>query len=214
MLRIRGRYGTWPALGTGVIAKWRGLRGRSARPGSERIPFPEWIEPGLVARLGLRERWEAFWTWHPAPRNERHPLVHEALIGPEWNLEETYLDPGFTPPDHCDPFLDPRLIEFVLSLPPLPWLFRKHLLREAMAGRLPEDVLRRPKTALGEIHESLLAQPEAHWIETWTPRQEILQYLDLRQLAPYQADGDNYLALRPLLLDRWVGAIDEALALG
>ncbi len=211
VLRIRQRYGTWPALGTGLIAGWRRLAGRSARGGPERVPFPDWIEPGLVARLGLRERWEAYWSRHLVPRNARHPLVHEALVGPEWNLEETYLHPGFTPPDHCDPFLDLRLIDLVLSLPALPWLFRKHLLRQAMAGWLPDEVLRRPKTALGEIHESLLAQPEASWIKTWRPRPEIRQYLDPRRLAGYPASGDSYLDLRPVLLDRWIGAIAELL---
>ena len=35
------------------------------------------------------------------------------------------------------PFLDLRIVNYLLALPPFPWCFNKMLLREAMAGRLP-----------------------------------------------------------------------------
>jgi asparagine synthase (glutamine-hydrolysing) len=46
------------------------------------------------------------------------------------------------------PFFDVRLVRYVLSTPPTPWRCDKRLLREAMCGRLPEGVRRRPKTPL------------------------------------------------------------------
>lgn len=54
---------------------------------------------------------------------------------------------------HCPmetryPFLDLRIVNYLLALPPFPWFFRKTLLREAMVGRLPERVRMRPKTPL------------------------------------------------------------------
>jgi asparagine synthase (glutamine-hydrolysing) len=48
------------------------------------------------------------------------------------------------------PFLDLRIVNYLLALPPFPWFFHKLLLREAMAGRLPESVRMRPKTPLQE----------------------------------------------------------------
>ena len=44
------------------------------------------------------------------------------------------------------PFLDLRIVNYLLALPPFPWFFQKMLLREAMTGRIPETVRMRPKT--------------------------------------------------------------------
>jgi len=46
------------------------------------------------------------------------------------------------------PFLDLRIVNYLLALPPFPWFFQKMLLREAMAGRIPEAIRMRPKTPL------------------------------------------------------------------
>ncbi len=46
------------------------------------------------------------------------------------------------------PFLDLRIVDFLLALPPFPFCFEKRLLRDAMAGRLPEACRFRPKTPL------------------------------------------------------------------
>ena len=46
------------------------------------------------------------------------------------------------------PFLDLRIVNYILALPPFPWFFEKMLLREAMAERIPERVRMRPKTPL------------------------------------------------------------------
>jgi asparagine synthase (glutamine-hydrolysing) len=50
------------------------------------------------------------------------------------------------------PFFDMRLVEYVLRTPPVPWRRDKRLLREAMRGRLPEEVRLRPKTPLYVPH--------------------------------------------------------------
>ena len=46
------------------------------------------------------------------------------------------------------PLLDLRVLRFVLRLPTVPWCVDKYLARRAMANRLPEAVVRRPKTPL------------------------------------------------------------------
>lgn len=57
-------------------------------------------------------------------------------------------DPGATgcPVETRYPFLDLRMVNFLLAIPPFPWFFKKTLLREGMKGRLPERVRTRPKT--------------------------------------------------------------------
>jgi asparagine synthase (glutamine-hydrolysing) len=46
------------------------------------------------------------------------------------------------------PFMDLRIVNYLLALPPFPWFFQKMLLREAIAERIPERVRMRPKTPL------------------------------------------------------------------
>ena len=59
-------------------------------------------------------------------------------------------NPGVTrcPVEVRHPFLDLRIVNFMLALPPFPLFFEKKLLREAVAGRLPESVRTRRKTPL------------------------------------------------------------------
>ena len=47
------------------------------------------------------------------------------------------------------PFLDLRLLAYLLALPPIPWCVRKQLLRVTMKDTLPEEICRRPKSPLG-----------------------------------------------------------------
>src|SRR5204863_256186 len=70
------------------------------------------------------------------------------------------------------PFMDLRIVNYLLALPPFPWFFEKMLLREAMAERIPERVRLRPKTPLqGEPAAAQLQKTGAevlkqmHWIE-------------------------------------------------
>lgn len=44
------------------------------------------------------------------------------------------------------PFLDLRVVEYLLAIPPYPWFYEKSLLRQAMAGRVLDSVRLRPKT--------------------------------------------------------------------
>src|SRR5205823_4827335 len=46
------------------------------------------------------------------------------------------------------PFLDLRLLRYMLAVPAIPWCRVKYLERRAMRGLLPDAVLRRPKSPL------------------------------------------------------------------
>ena len=115
---------------------------------------------------------------------------------------------GFTLPEKRSPFLDPRLVNFMASLPALPWLFKKHLLRKSMQGRLPGRILRRPKTPLGFIHDSLIKNADDRDLNGWSSVKELAYYIDRSKLPILNkasaAGADSYINLRPLLLNQWL----------
>jgi hypothetical protein len=85
-----------------------------------------------------------------------------------------------------------------------------------MAEDLPQAILRRPKTGLGTIHQSLLQRPDACWVDAWQPLPEITRYVDWSRIAPLTRSGgdslSSYVNLRPLLLDQWLRGLRQTLA--
>src|SRR5262249_23166602 len=110
---------------------------------------PEWLDESFARRTNLRERWREAWKNNVSPA-EMRPSAINSLNSKVWApLFEGY-DPGSTKLDLevRHPFIDVRLVEFLLSLPPVPWCVNKHILREAMKDKLPDAVVQRPKTPL------------------------------------------------------------------
>jgi asparagine synthase (glutamine-hydrolysing) len=105
---------------------------------------PVWINRAFARRTGLIERA----VRHQAQVLQARP--QQLLTGASWSHVLSWGDPGQSgfPIDVRHPFLDVRLLEHVLRLPP-PMLRGKAVLREAMSGLLPEAVLERPKVVLG-----------------------------------------------------------------
>jgi asparagine synthase (glutamine-hydrolysing) len=133
---------------------WRGIRARALRVVGKDpdLPvYPPWLAPEFSRRAHLAERWKEqaelpkSWKAHPI-----HPRGHGSLALAQWTMLFEQEDPGTTgcPVETRYPFLDLRMVNFLLAIPPFPWFFKKTLLREAMAGRLPERVRARPKTPL------------------------------------------------------------------
>jgi asparagine synthase (glutamine-hydrolysing) len=138
---LRLRPSVWP----GVRRRLKGFVGKDPKAPI----FPRWLDPDFVRRLGLKERWS---EWSELPMHQPHPIRPKAqasLSIPQWASMFEQESPGVT---HClvetrYPFLDLRVVDYLLALPPFPFCFEKNLLRDAMAGRLPESCRRRPKTA-------------------------------------------------------------------
>jgi asparagine synthase (glutamine-hydrolysing) len=133
---------------------WRGIRARFLRllGKDPDIPvFPSWLAADFTERAKLRERWSE-WGEHPKQTFEHpiHPRAHASLSLPHWTYMFEQENAGLSrdPLEVCYPFLDLRIVNYLLALPPFPWFFEKMLLREAMAGRIPERVRGRPKTPL------------------------------------------------------------------
>ncbi len=157
---LRRRGPVWPGIRRRVGA----LCGRD----SSAPTFPKWIAPDLARRLHLKERWKEYATVRTSPAHPVVPKAHASLFLPQWSQMFEFLDPGVTrcPVELRYPFLDLRIVDYVLALPPFPWSFEKTLLRKAMIGRLPERVRRRPKTPLaGDPVVEMLRRPGAAWVD-------------------------------------------------
>ncbi len=174
---------------------WPGIRRRIKRVFGKdpKAPlFPRWLDPDFERRLDLRARWR---EWSELPAHQPHPIrpkAHASLSIPHWAIMFEQESPGVT---HClvetrYPFLDLRVVDYLLALPPFPFCFGKRLLRDAMAGRLPENCRLRPKTAPAfDPLVRCLHQPKA------------VQLLDQVQ---WTADMDGYVkhpALKPSRLE-------------
>ncbi|WP_133513225.1 asparagine synthetase B family protein [Candidatus Thiosymbion oneisti] len=148
-----------------------------------RDPFdlPDWIKPDYVERIGLKARYREFMAAVKFPPMRSH---YGMLAAPLWSHIFATAAPGFAgPPTKTRyPFFDVRLVSYLQSIPPIPWLERKFLLREAMKGILPKTVRLRPKRVLrSNPHYSLMRQ---RGVQPWME-----ELLTIPAIAPY-VDGE------------------------
>lgn len=195
---------------------WRGIRTRGMRllgKDPDEANFPDWLSPEFSQRANLPDRWReqnqlpASWAAHPI-----HPRGHGSLALPLWASMFEQEDPGGTgyPVETRYPFLDLRLVNFLLAIPPFPWFFKKTLLREAMKGRLPEPIRTRSKTPL--LGDPVSAQLRLAGIDRlkaipWCPGLD--RYVERSALvAPHikMKREELVVSLRPYHLNIWLQA--------
>ena len=141
---------------------FRRLRARQRGSAPAYPPVPPWLRRDLIESTGLRERWAAL-------EREEHRIPDPDMLRPE---AYTRLRSGFWPrgfeAEHPSatgiplttrhPFFDERVVEFLLSVPPVQWANDKGILVAAMRGHLPDRVRRREKTPLaGDGYEIAFA---------------------------------------------------------
>jgi asparagine synthase (glutamine-hydrolysing) len=192
------------------VKGWRGwaatLRrhtqpGRSAPP---RIEMPAWLEGGLVERLHLVER-VAHIGDAEGPPHPWHPAAMASFGGPAWqrvlgDLELDELAAAFV---WRHPFLDLRVLRFMLSVPPVPWAWEKQLLRDAMRGRLPPQVLARRKAPLAQ--SPLEHKLRRHPLPDLTSSHRLAPYVDLAKLqGAERPGGERWNVLAVHALDHWL----------
>jgi asparagine synthase (glutamine-hydrolysing) len=126
------------------------IRQRLAKRDSDLAPpFPDWFNPQFENRLQLRKRWEQLWL-DPHLAHPIRPRGYASFDLPLWQAMFESFDVSQTGAqlEVRHPFLDLRVLRFLLAVPALPWCRSKYLLRRTMAGVLPEPVLRRGKAPL------------------------------------------------------------------
>jgi asparagine synthase (glutamine-hydrolysing) len=128
----------------------RMLRARRER-NRWRLPFPDWLNHGFESRMQLRQRWHDMeHPSTPTPTHPWRPAGYRSFQEPIWERFFRSMDAEETqaPLEYRHPFVDLRLLRYMLSLPAIPWCRAKYIERRAMQETLPEAVLRRPKSGL------------------------------------------------------------------
>ena len=134
LARSLALYRKRPGAGVRASLERRMLRWRS------QPACPSWLNSAFVERMDLRDRYEQLTASPPIDAHPLRPEAYRRLTGPLWAWCLGWWDPGVTrvPLEARYPFLDVRLVSYLLAIPPLPWFVDKLLLREAMRGVLPE----------------------------------------------------------------------------
>lgn len=125
---------------------------RAPSPPMKSLPWtriPEWLDRGLVENLNLAARAENA-LGRLNVDNCWRPNAVASFASPIWQAYFEHFDPALSgySLDVRHPYADLEVLTFMLRTPPIPWGRRKRLMREAMKGILPGDVLARDKAPL------------------------------------------------------------------
>jgi asparagine synthase (glutamine-hydrolysing) len=213
------RRGEWPTLlgvATGYLwkqrSRWRRLGSRMKKAfgarGEKGTP-PSWIVPDFARRVNLAERWNAYGLRAVSPPHPILPAGHASLELPQWTRMFEASDSGFTRQrvEVRYPFLDLRLVEYVLALPPYPLFLDKKLERDAMQNRLPVSTLQRSKEPLTR-DPGLTAMRQSRYTvpEHWDPTGELAGYVTRDALSwadePYTPRGSS--CIRAVCFNFWL----------
>jgi len=106
------------------------------------------------------------------------------------------------------PYLDVRMVQYLLSVPVVPWCHNKLLVRESLRGLLPELVLTRKKTTLAE--DPWVKAMVQHPFPPISKTPELSRYVDMSKIPNrWAADLEqNRLIRRFLALQYWLAARD------
>ena len=172
--------------------------------------YPDWIDESFARRINLSDRWKQFLSSAPDVANKTRPATIRALESKIWApLFEGY-DPGSTRVqlEVRHPFIDIRLVNYLLAIPTTPWCVNKHILRCAMCGRLPDAVLNRPKTPLaGDPALQLSRRGGVRWLDNFTVTPQLTRFVNLklrRSLAEEKTPDALWANLRLFALNHWL----------
>jgi asparagine synthase (glutamine-hydrolysing) len=177
--------------------------------------YPRWLTPDFARRLNLPDRVA---EWSELPRNQPHPILpkaHASLSIPHWAAMFEREHAGFThhPVDIRYPFLDLRVVNFLLALPPFPFFFEKNLLREATTGRLPEAVRKRHKTPLaGSPLYEHMRRSGTTWLDEGSWSVDMNSYVDRQMMQPSQNERNAeqlHSNIRPWCLNFWLQSVHK-----
>jgi asparagine synthase (glutamine-hydrolysing) len=169
-----------------------------------------YLSHGRRPHLGLRSAFSSGFGAHPL-----RPEAERLLAAPVWQsvLEPAQRAYTGTALDLVWPLLDTRVIEFVFSIPPVPWCQRKELARRAFNHELTAAIVMRPKSPLRGFFEGQVAR----WRATKGARsivfsENLLEFVDASGVeATLQAGSTTEVlaAWRVLILDQWLRGADR-----
>jgi len=176
--------------------------------------YPQWLSPRFEAEMRLRDRWSHLMK-PPKKFHPWYPDAHAMLNGEYWPeiLEREDAEWTRAPLEARAPFLDRRLISFLLRVPPVPLCIDKELLRRAMTGMLPEEVRVRAKAPLaGDPLAVQLRSGTWYLLPLVEPMATTSLFVDWGRLSRIleNSTGDSlWRDLRPLLLNYWLKGVGK-----
>lgn len=213
VLRCLLFYNLQPAWGSGLLGQIRRWQGKQP----QLPPLPPWLNPDLVERFDLNARWQKIQNpltndFYP-PRNRAYQSLQPS---PLWTLNFVAYDPGTTkiPVEVRLPFLDLRLLAYLLALPPLPWCADKTLLRVALRGKLPDPLCQRPKTPLAANPvRAHFKNQQATLLQNFTPSSQLKPYINQEKwqevLSCKMSTWQTWRNLRPISLGYWLEGLKQ-----
>jgi asparagine synthase (glutamine-hydrolysing) len=169
--------------------------------------YPGWLNDYFQKRLNLRDRWVEK-SFEPSSHPLR-PVAYAWINGPQWQDLFENLDPASTsaPMEFRHPYFDIRLLRFMIAVPALPWCRRKHLMRQAMQGVLPEPVRTRPKAPLNPNPWAEFSRKQG--FQSFVPDTIVHAFVNARAIphSPPQTLGEFRDAMKPRRLNFWLKSI-------
>jgi asparagine synthase (glutamine-hydrolysing) len=187
--------------------KLRTRIGRMLRKNDYHGFFPEWIDEEFARRTNLRERCRAFWNAKPAGKR---PAAMRALDSKMWTALFEGYDRSATKLnlEVRHPFIDLRLVEYLLAIPAVPWCVNKHILRRAMRDKLPDAVLNRHKTGLaGDLALQLVRRASVRWLDSFEVSPQLRAFVNLdrrRSVVEEETADGRWASLRVFALNYWL----------
>jgi len=171
--------------GTGLMGSARKSLGKFAKTKPWQPEQPNWLNQNFARRIKYQDRWLRIWNlWNEL--NDAHQQLHRPWFSSVFGDYEAISHPLVV----RHPFADLRLVEFMLRTPDY-FHHDKRILRAAMQGRLPQEIIRRPKVgAVGDVHHSKLQLLELEAIPALNllnPYIDVRAYLD--QMKCYALTG-------------------------
>ena len=169
--------------------------------------FPEWIDESFAMRTNLRERLRDFWVKR---EDGKRPAAMRALKSNIWTALFEGYDPVATRLnlEVRHPFIDLRLVEYLLAIPAVPWCVDKHILRCAMKNKLPEAVLNRHKTGLaGDPALQLVRRASVRWLDSFEVSPQLRAFVNLdrrRSVVEEETADGRWASLRVFALNHWL----------
>ncbi len=196
-----------PPIGSGVLAAFR----RWYRKDETDITYPDWLREDFAARLDLPARWQELTSEKCLKIHTPRAAAFSRLSCSTWADLFESCDAGVTqvPLEFRAPYLDVRLLSFLLALPPIPWCVDKQMLRASLRGRMPKQIWRRPKTPLaGEPMAAYLARGQRPWAEL-ANLPELNQYINIPKILSaaqggMASPGQVWEWMRLVSLGRWL----------
>lgn len=176
------------------------------------IGYPKWLNSSFEEMTQTRARWRAVWESDNKTLNNRHPEIHEAMAHAVWNRDLGPADPFRPKVSRADPFFDIELLEFVLSLPSIPWLIDKAIIRRSAAKRLPVEVIARKKTPARDHFRAAIDSAGEALVNVWRPHPILDEFIDLHKVEPISPNSSplaRYLNYRVIAFNRWLHKLDQ-----